>query len=94
MEFEKDSSAGAGATGAASALTVANLSHRYLWNPAAVDTLLADEQLSPLPAAGEGQGEGFNLQAPGNVVLPLTDNLGTVRDLAIYNAQTAITTVA
>jgi RHS repeat-associated protein len=94
LEFEKDSPAGAGATGSASALSVANLSHRYLWNPAAVDTLLADEQLSPLPAAGGGQGEGFDLSAPGNVVLPLTDNLGTPRDLAVYNAQTSITTVA
>jgi RHS repeat-associated protein len=74
-------------------LTTANLSHRYLWNPAAVDALLADEQLSPLPP-GEGQGVGgFDLAQPGNVVLPLADNLGTVRDLAVYNAQTAITAV-
>jgi RHS repeat-associated protein len=70
-----------GATGSASALTVADLSHRYLWNPAAVDKLLADEQVT-------------DPQVPGNVVLPLTDNLGTPRDLAVYNAQTSITTVA
>ena len=33
-------------TGSASA---ADLSHRYLWNPQAVDQLFADEHLSPLP---------------------------------------------
>jgi RHS repeat-associated protein len=30
---------------------------------------------------------------PGNVVLTLTDNLGTVRDLASYNATTGVTSV-
>ena len=45
-----------GGTGSASDLTGADLSHRYLWGPA-VDQLLCDEQLSPLPP-GEGQGEG------------------------------------
>ena len=85
-------------------LTVNDLSHRYLWGPA-VDQILADEQLSP-PAprtgAGEGQGEGgegsgaagYDLTQPGNVVWPLTDNLGTVRDLAVYNAATGVTSVA
>ncbi len=60
---------------------------------------------SPLPP-GEGQGEGGGLSqvssdetgtvplaAPGNVVWPLTDNLGTVRDLAQYNPTTQSTTV-
>jgi RHS repeat-associated protein len=73
-------------------LTAANLSHRYLWGPA-VDQILADEQLSPLPP-GEGQGEGFDLSQPGSVAWPLTDNLGTVRDLAVYNAATGVTSVA
>ncbi len=69
-------------------MTNADLSHRYLWGPA-VDQILSDEQLSPHPS-GEGQGEGdsgegegYNVSAPGTLVLPLTDNVGTVRDLAI-----------
>ena len=61
-------------------LTVANLSHRYL-SGQVVDQVFADEQVT-------------NPQTPGNVVWTLTDNLGTVRDLAVYNAQTGITAVA
>ena len=45
------------------------LSHRYLWSDH-VDTLLADDQIDDLSAAGE-------------VYWPLTDHLGTVRDLVI-----------
>jgi RHS repeat-associated protein len=94
LQFDKDVPS---ATGSASALTVNDLSHRYLWGPA-VDQILADEQVSPLPR-GEGQGEGgqgggYNLTQPGTVVWPLTDNLGTVRDLAAYNAATGQTSVA
>jgi RHS repeat-associated protein len=62
-------------------LAATDLSHRYLWGPA-VDQLLADEQVT----------NGLN-QA-GNVVWTLTDNEGTVRDLATYDAQTGVTTVA
>jgi RHS repeat-associated protein len=61
-------------------VTANDLSHRYLNGPA-VDQVLADEQVT-------------NLQTPGNVVWTLTDNEGTVRDLATYNAQTGVTTVA
>ena len=61
-------------------LTAANLSHRYL-SGQAVDQVFADEQVT-------------SPQTPGNVVWTLTDNLGTVRDLAVYNAQTGVTTVA
>ena len=63
----------------ASSGTVAasDLSHRYLWGPA-VDQILADEQIA---TAGQA----------GNVVLPLTDNQGTVRDLAVVNS--GVTTV-
>jgi RHS repeat-associated protein len=51
--------------------------------------------LSPLPP-GEGQGEGsagYDLETPGNVVWPLADNLGTIRDLAEYDAQSGATSV-
>jgi RHS repeat-associated protein len=34
------------------------------------------------------------LSQPGNVVWPLADNLGTVRDLAVYNAATGQTSAA
>jgi RHS repeat-associated protein len=60
-------------------VTGENLSHRYLWGPA-VDQLLADEQVT-------------NTQTPGTVIWPLTDQLGTVRDMAVYNAQIGETSV-
>ena len=59
-------------------LTGADESHRYL---SAVDQLLADEQVA-------------NPQAAGNVVWPLADQQGTINDLAVYNSQTGITSVA
>ena len=57
------------------------LSTRYLHGPA-VDQLLAQEKLSPLPP-GEGQGEGggFDLTTPGAVDWFVTDNLGSTRSL-------------
>ena len=58
----------------------AELAHRYLWGPA-VDQILADEEVT-------------SLNSPGEVLWPLADNLGTVRDLATYDAQTDATTVA
>ena len=51
-------------------MTNANLSHRYLWQPDAVDQLMADEQVT-------------NPSAAGNVVFPLTDQEGTIHDLAM-----------
>ena len=66
-------------TSSTSALGVANLSHRYLWGPA-VDQILAGEQVT-------------SLTQPGNVLLPLTNNVGTVCDLAQYNAKTGTTSV-
>jgi hypothetical protein len=53
--------------------------HRYLWGPA-VDQILADEQLT-------------DPTAPGNIVWPLTDHLNTVRDLAMYDADTHTATI-
>jgi RHS repeat-associated protein len=49
-----------------------DLSHRYLWGPV-VDEILADE------TADDGGVE--------DVLWPLTDHLGTVRDLATYDGQ-------
>jgi len=59
----------------------ADLSNRYLWNPVAVDQLLADEQVTSLSAAG-------------NVLWAFTDHLGTVRDLATHDDVTHATTIA
>jgi len=61
--------------------TASTLSHRRLWNPAAVDQLLADESVT-------------SLTTPGVVQYPLGDHLGTLRDLATYNAGTNVTTIA
>jgi YD repeat-containing protein len=58
------------------------LTNRYLHGPA-VDQILADEQLDEI----------LRTTAPGNVLWPLTDNLGTVRDLAQYEDATGITDV-
>ena len=64
---------------APAAFRPATFSHRYLWGPV-VDQILADEQVT-------------SLQSPGNVIWPLTDDLGTVRDLATYNAQTGTASI-
>ena len=53
-----------------------DLSHRYLWQPDAVDQLMADEQIEK-----------------NEVVWALTDHLGTVRDLAVTDAETGETSV-
>ena len=69
------------------AMTGTDLSHRYLWGPA-VDQLLSDEQIAPLSS-----GQGYNVSTPGTVVWPLTDNVGTVRDLAICDLTSGTTLV-
>lgn len=79
--------------GEGGAVTGSDLSHRYLWQPAAVDQLLADEQLLPLASVGEGQEDAYDLTQPGDVLWALTDHLGTVRDLAAYDSTTGATTV-
>ena len=97
LEFDRDlpstSGGGAGGEGSSSqgeGLTVADLSHRYLWQANAVDQLLADEQLSPLAPA---EGEGYDLSQSGMTVWALTDQLGTVRDLAVYGSASGVTSV-
>ena len=57
-----------------------DLTNRYLHGPA-VDQILADAQVD-------------SLAAPGEVLWPLTDNLGTVRDLSAYDDTTGITAIA
>jgi RHS repeat-associated protein len=61
-------------------LSVEHLSHRYLWNPAAVDQLMADEHVTD-PAV------------PGDVLWPVADHLGTIRDLVAHDTVTGTTTV-
>jgi RHS repeat-associated protein len=56
-----------------------SLTDRYLWGPA-VDQILADEQVTSPSQAG-------------TVLWPLSDNAGSVRDIAQYNATTGTTTV-
>ncbi len=57
-----------------------NLANRYL-HGAAVDQVFADEQVGD-----DGQSN--------RVLWPLTDNLGTVRDLAVYDEAGGVTSVA
>jgi len=57
-----------------------DLVDRYMWGPA-VDYLLSDEQLT-------------SPTTPGTVYWALTDNLNTVRDLALYDFGTDTTSVA
>jgi RHS repeat-associated protein len=51
-----------------SLITASNLSHRYVWNPEAVDQLLADEQVTSLSTAG-------------STYWAMTDDQGSVRDV-------------
>ncbi len=89
LQFDENLSGG---TGSVTTMTAADLSHRYLWG-SATDQLLSDEQLLPSTSGGGAGGEGYDLTQPGTVVLPLTDNLGTVRDLAICDLTSGTTTV-
>jgi RHS repeat-associated protein len=66
-------------------LAASDLSHRYLWNPQAVDQLFADEQAH----FDEEQG----ISVSDGVLWALTDHEQTVRDLAIYDFGTDATTI-
>ena len=57
------------------------VTHRYLHGPA-VDQILAEEQYDP-----------SNLTAPRDVLWPLADHQGTVRDVASYDEVTDTTTI-
>ncbi len=69
------------ADGAATDATASDLSHRYLWNSQAIDHLFADEQVDSLATEGD-------------MLYALTDHQGSVRDLAVYDAQNDETTIA
>jgi len=84
LQFDKACATGSCATGSASVLTAADLSHRYLWGPA-VDQLLSDERT---------QLDGTGNLATDELLWALGDQLGTVRDLAICDAATGLTSVA
>ena len=58
--------------------TSADVSHRYLWGPQ-VDQLLADEQVTSTSSAG-------------NILWALSDNLGSVRDIADLSGGTTTVT--
>jgi RHS repeat-associated protein len=60
-----------------------DLSYRYLWNPAAVDQLLAAEEIIYEP---------WHLPPTSKVLWPLGDHLGTLRDIVEYDAATDTTT--
>jgi RHS repeat-associated protein len=60
------------------AATAADVSHRYLWGPQ-VDQLFADEQVTTTGSAG-------------NVLWALSDNLGTVIDIADLSGSTTTVT--
>ena len=74
LQFEKDGP---------SAVTGADLSHRYLWQPNAVDQLMADERTHV---------DNGNIVSD-EVLWALTDQQGTVHDLAKRDATTGITSV-
>jgi RHS repeat-associated protein len=74
LEFEKDGSG---------AVTGADLSHRYLWQPNAVDQLMADER-THLDSGSIVTDE---------LLWALTDRQGSVSDLAKRDATTGVTSV-
>ncbi len=65
-------------------MAASDLTTRYLYGPA-VDQVLAEERLSPLPPE---QGGGYDLTNPGNVLWMFADHQGTIRDVADYDSGT------
>jgi len=68
----------------------AELSHRYAWNPAAVDQLLAQEDIDV--AVQDTDSDGV-LELPGDVKYPLADHLLSNRDWAGYDDSTDTTSI-
>ena len=66
-------------------LAASDLSHRYLWGTA-VDQLLADEQVHY-----DSEQSQF---VTDELLWPLADHEGTIRDLAVYDSQYDVTTIA
>jgi RHS repeat-associated protein len=75
LQFDKDGSG---------LLDSSDLSHRYTWQPNAVDQIMADERTYL---------DGSGHIATDEVLWALTDRLGSVNDLAKYNATTGETAV-
>ena len=65
-------------------LAVSDMTHRYLWNPQAVDQLLADEQI---------HFSTVNFYTD-DLLWALTDHQNSVRDLAVYDEGMDETTIA
>jgi RHS repeat-associated protein len=84
LQFDKDVSGGAPAGSSGSPLTVEDLSHRYLWQANAVDQLMADERTHL---------DGNSNVVTDEVLWALTDQQGTVHDLAKLNTATGVTSV-
>jgi len=68
----------------------AELSHRYAWNPAAVDQLLAQEDIDV--ATQDTNSDGI-LEEIGEVKYPLADHLHSNRDWAEYDDVTDTTSI-
>jgi RHS repeat-associated protein len=62
-------------------LSASDLERRYLWNPTAVDSLLADETID-------------GTQTADDILWPLADHLNTTRDVVRYSMATETTSVA
>ncbi len=62
------------------------MSHRYLWNPQAVDQLFSDEQIHYDSQQSE--------YITDDLLWALTDNLNSIRDLATYDPGSDETTIA
>jgi hypothetical protein len=65
-------------------LTVEDLAHRYLWQANAVDQLMADERTHL---------DGNSNVVTDEVLWALTDQQGTVHDMAKLNTATGVTSV-
>ena len=84
LQFERGLSQFSGTENGTVPLTSADLTHRYLWQPDAVDQLMADEEITH---------DSTGNVATDDVVWALADQLVTVRDLAVHDAETGETAV-
>jgi hypothetical protein len=71
LQFDKEGSGN---------VMVNDLSHRYLWQPGAVDKLMADEQLTMTD-------HGYDRTHAGRVVWPLADHQGMIRRRTVFRGR-------